>query len=311
MNETNSLSQTPLGYDALEIIRILLYFEVFKYPLTAKEIFERSQTSSLQHVEQELAELVFQESVKRFGDHYTINGNQDWVNSRINGNQMAKTAMPIAAKHAGWMQKIPFVRAVMLSGSISKDYMDENSDIDYFIIVEQGRLWIARLFFVFIQRFVLRSAKHFCFNYMISNADLSFKNKSFYPAIELMTLKPMYGATVYQELLSANPWAKEYFPNYPPSESEAVYEQHWFQKFAEFFFPAWLAEPMDNWFLQQTQARWEKRFPKHLFENGSRNLMIGKHVAKVHFTGHFDKIIQRWNNHLEGFGKKHQRVLRA
>ena len=73
----------------------------------------------------------------------------------------------------------------------------------------------------------------------------------------------------------------------------------------------WCAKPMDNWFLQQTKTRWQKRFPKHLFENGSRNLMIGKHVAKVHFTGHFDKIIQRWNNHLEGFGKKQQRILRA
>lgn len=311
MNETNSLNQTSLGDDALEIIRILLYFEVFKYPLTAKEIFERSKTSSLQKVEEELAHLVFQESLKLYGSFYTINGNQDWVNARIKGNEQARLAMPLAAKYSRWMQRIPFVRAVMLSGSISKDYMDEQSDIDYFIVVEQDRLWIARLFFVFIQRFVLRSAKHFCFNYMISNANLSFSNKSFYPAIELMTLKPMYGAAVYQNLLSANLWAKMYFPNYPQSALELGSKQHWFQRFAEWFFPAWLAEPMDNWFLQQTKTRWEKRFPKHLFENGSRNLMIGKHVAKVHFTGHFDKIIQRWNNHLSGFGKKQQRVLRA
>lgn len=312
MNETHSLKQTQFGVDALEIIQILLYFEVFKYPLTAKEIFERSKTASLAVVEQELHDLVFHESVKVFGDYYTINGNQDWVNARILGNQLAKAAMPKAIQHAKWMQKIPFVRAVMLSGSISKDYMDQQSDIDYFIVVERNRLWIARIFFVFIQRFVLRSAKHFCFNYMISNAALSFGNKTFYPAIELMTLKPMFGQEVYDQILEENAWTKDYFPNYPSARSAALASQkHWIQSFTEFLFPAWLAEPLDNWLLKQTTIRWKKRFPQHLFDNSSKNLMIGKQVAKVHYTGHFDKIIQRWNNRLEGFGKTHQRVLRA
>ena len=38
----------------------------------------------------------------------------------------------------------PFVRAVGISGSLSKQYADENSDIDYFIITAANRLWIAK-----------------------------------------------------------------------------------------------------------------------------------------------------------------------
>lgn len=311
MIEKIHLQRLVLNDNAIQVIRTLLYFDGFKYPLTATEIFERSKATSLLAVKSDLEFLCSNGYVIQYGIYYTIKGNLDWIASRQSGNRAAGAAMGFAKKYTRWMQMIPFVRSVFLSGSISKDYMDENSDIDYFVVIQEDRLFIARLFFVFIQRIILKnSAKHFCFNYMVTTNNLVFKDQSFYPAIELMTLKPMFHGQTFLQLLKENPWASRMFPNYPePNLNTIPSKQLMIQKIAELFFPNWFAQWIDNKLLAQTKKRWEIRFPKRLFEQGHKNVFISKQVAKAHSTGFFDKINRQWQIDLDLFCQNNDTCL--
>src|SRR5688572_10570799 len=130
------------------VLKTLLYFDIFNYPLTAEEIFNflGHRKSTKTEVDDSLQKLTDQGLIYRFGDFHSAQCNGDLVIRRLKGNQMAEKAIPFAKKQAGRIAKFPFVRAVMASGSLSKKYMDDHSDLDFFVITAPGRVWVSRLF---------------------------------------------------------------------------------------------------------------------------------------------------------------------
>jgi arginine utilization protein RocB len=50
-------SQLPDFSDTEKVLRAIIYFDLFQYPLTAKEIFERSNVDSIEAVESVLQKL--------------------------------------------------------------------------------------------------------------------------------------------------------------------------------------------------------------------------------------------------------------
>src|SRR5690606_3777846 len=102
------------------------------------------------------------------------------------GNLMANKFSDIARKKAKLISQFPFVRGVMASGSLSKGYADEKSDIDFFIITIPNRLWIARTLLVLYKRiFLLNSHKFFCVNYFVDEKHLGIEEKNLFTATEL------------------------------------------------------------------------------------------------------------------------------
>ena len=49
----------------------------------------------------------------------------DYISRRIAGNKLAEKKINSAYKMTKFISKFPYVRGVMLSGSISKGYMEE------------------------------------------------------------------------------------------------------------------------------------------------------------------------------------------
>ncbi len=121
------------------------------------------------------------------------------------------------------ISRFPFVRAVLASGSLSKGYMDEKSDIDFFIITAPHRLWIARTLLVLYKRLFLGgSHKHFCVNYFVDEDHLEIEEKNLFTATELATVLPLYGAEQYKSLIKTNGWVRDFFPNYIARSTENV-----------------------------------------------------------------------------------------
>ena len=46
------------------------------------------------------------------------------------------------------LRKLPFLRGIAASGSLAAGWPEEDSDLDLFLLVEPGKLWLARGFFV-------------------------------------------------------------------------------------------------------------------------------------------------------------------
>ena len=99
------------------ILKTLLYFDIFQYPLTASEIFTHLPTNhvTLDHVKNELTRMRDQSIIYSVSDFFSVHNNQVLGNRRIKGNQMALQSMSLAQKQALLISKFPFVRAVMAS----------------------------------------------------------------------------------------------------------------------------------------------------------------------------------------------------
>lgn len=285
------------------ILCVLLYFDIFDYPLTAAEIFYRSSARSRGDVSDCLEYLVEMGFVYRFGEYFTIQNNSLLVKRRIAGNACAMRYMKKARRISRLIGYFPFVRSVMLSGSISKMYMDEKSDIDYFVVTEPNRLWIARFFFVlFHKTLFLNRTKLFCYNYMIDADHLAIAKQNTYTAAEIVTLIPTYGSPGYEDFLQANAWTKNFFPNFPVPVKEQILEGNsWIKRWLEKIFSGSLGEKLDIYLMKHTERRWHKRQPPEMFADPEAFMNLARHTAKGHTQDHYPRILKAYHERISNY----------
>jgi hypothetical protein len=279
------------------ILQTILYFDIFKYPLKSNEVLEncKGEISSLE-LEASLNELLTLGYLKQVKDfvmpHWADVGN---VERRQLGNERAKEMMNAAYKQSAKISQFPFVRGLCISGSLSKNYADEHSDIDFFVITKADRLWICRsLFIVFYKLLPAGKKKLYCLNYFISEQDLRIDDKNLFVATELAHLIPMYGYKNYKKLLESNPWYKNWFTNKPEQIGENCqeYKSGIKKTFFESFFPGKLGNWFDDLLLKKTAKGWARRFSDKMdAKQFEMNYRSRRDVAKRHEKGYQDKVL--------------------
>ena len=213
-----ALNKSITGLDD-QILRTFLYFDIFNYPLKSEEVFKFLGVPALDKsiITLRLNSLRDQRIIFQFGELFSLKNDNSLIERRIKGNQNADEYLILARKTANFISKFPFVRAVLASGSLSKGYMDEKSDLDFFIVTAPNRLWIARTLLVLYRRvFLANSHKYFCVNYFVDEKHLEIEEKNLFTATELATVIPLYGSQQYESLQGVNSWLNEFFPNYTP-----------------------------------------------------------------------------------------------
>ncbi|MFD2873031.1 nucleotidyltransferase domain-containing protein [Mucilaginibacter ximonensis] len=268
------------------ILATLAYFDIFKYPLTSGEIFVFLKNRYHQSdFDLALRYLVAHQSVYQFGNLYSLKNDYSLVTRRFNGNQKAAELVKIAHKIGDWLIRFPYVRGIAVSGSLSKNYADENSDIDLFIITAKNRLWIARTIMHVFKKltFLVGKQDYFCMNYYIDEEQLEIREKNIYTAIEVVTLIPLQGDTVIEQFYTANSWTREYLPNkimrissakpLKPSIFKTVFEKCLNNR---------LGNLIDTLLMNITSGRWRKKTEqKKTNSKGAVMAMeTGKHFAK-------------------------------
>lgn len=295
-------------YDPLvtSIIHTLCYFDLFDYPLKRDEIFSFMQRNHItrKEVEVQLAELTVDGSVFSFDGFYSLRNNVALVDRRKKGNTEALKWLPLAEKQAILIQSFPFVRAVMASGSLSKGYMDENCDLDFFIITEHKRLWIARMLLVIYKRLFLKgSHKYFCVNYFVDNHNLTIEERNIFTATELSTLIPLTGNGYFKKLIESNLWVSDLLPNYEMNKHErlSVHESR-FKMFLERILNFFAPDFWNGLFMWMTLRRWqglyERKYSKAEFDIAFKTR---PDVSKNH-PNHFQKrVLNQYQKRKEEF----------
>ncbi|HEV8514547.1 MAG TPA: hypothetical protein VGQ59_14795 [Cyclobacteriaceae bacterium] len=246
-------------------VKALLYFDIFNYPLTAEEIVRFSPTLINSSREESLNNLVSQKLVFKFQNFYSLQNNEGLIQRRVKGNTLAQKKMKAAKGFSRLLSWFPFVRAVMLSGSISKDYMDENSDIDYFIITEANRLWIVRTVLVALRRVLLfNSRKYLCTNYFVDNQNLEIRDKNIFTAIELCTIKPMFGRSTIEKFQAANKWVFSFLPNCKTMNGATPHKELFLKTMIEKIFSFKAMNHFNEWLMDKSIAHWKKRYQQEV-----------------------------------------------
>ncbi|MVM35351.1 hypothetical protein GO755_35340 [Spirosoma sp. HMF4905] len=278
-----------------ETLNILVYSDIFHYPLTKKEIYERGKIE-MADVEICLRTLIQENKVFLFGDFYTLQNNKEIVENRLKRNALAQEFMIRAKLITKIIINFPFIRGILLSGSMSKNCMDEDSDIDFFIITEPGKLWVAHLFCsLFKKIFLLNDKKYFCYNFFLDSDHLRIDHESIYTAMEIKTLIPLYGYSYYELLLKQNEWANNYFPNQSVlSNVDVAKKQTYIQKIIEFCLNNPIGDFIDREFLTWSIKRRRKRLEPKLFANPNFYTNLQSHIAKAHITDTYPNIIKEY-----------------
>jgi len=289
------------------ILRTLLYFDLFQYPLLPEEIFKFLGTNSIapHDVDQALDELRRAGRVHRYGTLYGLRADEGLAGRRLRGNQLAQRMSAFAHRRGRFIGAFPFVRAVMASGSFSKGYMDENSDLDFFVVTAPGRLWIARMLIALYKRiFLLNRHKYCCCNYFVSDDHLEIEEKNLFTATELATLVPITGRSVYLRLMRANSWISDYFPNFRITAPDDVPQarRSLLKRAVEAVLAGGLGDKLANLFRDVTLRRWKrlyaKEYPTIDFELAFKSTAS---VSKNH-PNHFQRrILERYDATLREF----------
>jgi len=208
------------------ILQTLAYFDIFNYPLTGPELHQYLWGCKKKI---NLADFLIQLSNQDFlgfkDGFYFLHGREEVVAERQSLVKILEKKMKIAVRGGKKIATVPFVRAVFVCNTLGGVGLSEDSDIDVFIIVKKGRLWLSRMLVTFILSiFGLRRTKtkinnRICLSFYVTDENLNlFKVALSEPDIYLVywldQLIPIYDPdNLHKSIMKANVWTEKYLSN--------------------------------------------------------------------------------------------------
>jgi hypothetical protein len=284
------------------ILRALAYYDLFAYPLTAKEIHQGLDIfSDLSTVSEGLRQLEHEGLLFKFEEFYTLRNDQSVMTKRRVANEKAQVLLSKAHQKAKFISRFPFIRGIAISGSLSKNYADDKSDLDFFITTHPKRLWIARTVFILARRMLVakKNYKNYCLNYFIAEDLLALDERNLFTATELTTLIPVFGFVQYQKLMKANGWLSKFFPNHKVlSLSDESPPSSWQKRMMEKLLDLG-GNRLDNFLMNLTLNKMKRRhITKYTKEDFALAFKTEQHVSKIHLGNNQKRILNLYHQRL-------------
>jgi len=300
------------------ILKTLIFFDIFDYPLTAIEIWkwlyrpgEKYRLSQVKHAlsgSQDLSDKI--ETAEGF---YSLKGRiHNFFRSKHNNN-LAERKFSKAVRLAKFYRFIPFVRMMAVVNSLAYSNAKENSDIDFFIITAKNKIWLARFFTIFFVRiFGLRHKQEsnrdaFCMSFFVEEDYLNIKNvmlhnKDIYMPYWVQQMMPIYDPDgLYGKFLQANSWFRDYLPNsYGNQFSKEVKANFWSRLSGAVF--KFLSSPpiINKWsdnVYRQVQSRIIDNNLKSLVNVDTR-VIINEKMLKFHANDRREMFYRKWREKI-------------
>jgi hypothetical protein len=300
---------TPLMELRNDILRTLLYYDIWSYPLNARELyaFLPFNSMTLEQFTEHLAREVDGSTIVEHDGFYFVGGKTAAVVAERHLRERHARRLWLGARLAMHViKRFPFVRAVFVSGDLSKHATHPSSDVDFFIITEPQRLWIARALLTgFKKIFLFNRKKFFCLNYFTTTRNLRADKENIFVATEIATLKPLFNSRLFFRYLITNRWIKEYFPNFdvrfvtlpPCSERPSI-----LQKVFELPFTLFDASALDERIMDIMARVWRKRYPMFDEMTHQRLFKCKPDESTAHVGNFENKVLISYRERLRSFG---------
>ncbi len=221
VRDYNNLSELQLA-----LIKIVVFFDMFSYPLTAYELWRYLGVSAeFKEVFAEAQGLITLGFIAGEQGFYFLPGQNQLVATRKQRYHYTNRKLKIARRAVRLFRLLPTVEFAALSNLIGRHNLRDGSDIDIFIIAKENRIWITRLFCAGLMKLLRqrptpsRKRDKICLSFYIDNAHLDLSAladgpEDYYFHFWLAGLYPLYDAGAYHhQLMMANSWLKQYLPN--------------------------------------------------------------------------------------------------
>jgi predicted nucleotidyltransferase len=190
------------------VLATLVYHDFLEMPLTATEVCrylfrpkeEKLEVSVFSEVEQSLDDLVKEKTLIFSLGYYTFPSRENLINQRIRSHAVAQTKWRRLRRIAWFLQAVPFLEMVAASGSMARELVKEDSDLDVLLVTRSGRIWMVRFIVtVALDALGLRrrptgpTKNLICLNHYLAQDALKLPYQSLYTALEYARIIPLFG----------------------------------------------------------------------------------------------------------------------
>lgn len=295
------------------ILRTLLYYDIFSHPLKPEEIFIFLPQNSVP--KSEIVKLIVDFSsdtdckFAQSSGYVYVKPNEHYIELRRRKEKCSRKMWRMARLMTHIIKRFPFVRAVFISGSLSKNSSEEISDIDFMIVTRKERLWISRtLLMLFKKIFLFNSYKYFCLNYFVTEDNLEIPFKNVFTATEIAYIKATFNNELMKKFVLTNKWIKEYFPNYEfldPYLHSAGFKVNNRKSLMQFilelpFSGSW-GSKLDDYLKNKTEGFWKKKYTKLPEEDRKLLFRTERNVSTAHPGDMQRSILARYCEKLKQF----------
>ncbi len=319
------------------ILATIAYYDILDYPLTGFEIFlylvkekenkelssEYPELSSLfsllntseylkKHISQELGFYFLNVETR----HRLVSTDTNIVRQRLERKKIADQKWKKIKPIFKILQIVPFVKFMMVSGSLAMGNPKKESDIDLIIVAKKGRIWTARTLVTLLTS-LLGVRRHgnitqdkICLNHYITDQSLKIPFESLYNAQSYCHLISVYdNPKFYQNFQKANQWIIKYLYQYPKAilGNRRSVKRNRFYGFAAIIFEKILSGKIGDLF-EKYLGKWQTariksvktRFIACPQKNG--RITIDENQLEFHPNSHEAKIIPEFNRRMEKLG---------
>lgn len=283
------------------ILDTLAWYAAFGVSLTSFEVWQRlwlgdasvreslaTPRITLAEVTAALTKLVTEPHVTHDRGYYHLTDHAYPSHERLWAARMAVAKLTRITRFRFLFALAPFVRVVLVPGSIGALQANEDSDYDIFVVVQAGHIWTSRavLLFLFQVFGVRRHGKYivdrFCLNTLVSTDGLLVVPSDRYAAHEYTNAYFLSGDfSLYQKFFLTNRIWSESLPNFSlPTLPPTYHQEPWaiwsyLQRLGEYILsPQWVEDKLRQWQKAKIQANAEYTTPGGYFSITDERLVF-------------------------------------
>ncbi len=289
------------------VLATLAYFDLFGVPLTRSEI---SEHLFFTQPDEEKIDIYLRESpfIRLKEGYYSISGNDDFYECFFE-KQSRSLQYWKKVRRTHWLFSIcPFIDLICVCNSLPIYAIDEESDIDLFVVAKKNRLFLARLALTVlttllgVRRHGTKTRERFCLSFYVTEENLDLKKIALEPydiylAYWIKTLEPVAGNyETYQKVLSlSRAWLSEYFKTIDEHRRYFRKAKPWHEEWKQRF-ERWLDK--DKWEEKTKHSQMRRAREKYFLLKDKSGTVLSDTMLKFHNQDERSEIRERWVNRL-------------
>jgi len=320
------------------VLATIAYYDALDFPLTGFEVFEylinpvrlisaENQFSEIEPINKialkDVLGILNSRNLSFYlgekNGFYFLKNKEHLIETRIMRQKISGQRWKKVRKIIKYLQIVPFIKMVAISGSLAMDNVKQESDIDLFIIAKNKRVWTTRffttLFFQIIgqRRYGKKIENRFCLNHYITDKSLkinfrSLANAQTYSHLVLV-LEIEQG--IYNKFQKQNDWIKDYLYAYHPQKLNSQRKiktgsfLRFFAKIREFILNSFL-----GLILEKILGFFQKKLIQRHYLNlkGRGRIIVDETQLEFHPDAQEAKILDKYNTNMLRLGFKTQEL---
>lgn len=279
----------------------LAYADLFDYPLTLEQVVRFQVGTQYDHAE--IASCLRQMvgasgEASNSGALYCLRGRETTFQVRRQREQVSARIWRRARLWARIVARTPFVRMVAVTGALSMNNIVGKPDIDLLVLTQPGRVWICRRLLILQVRLARLFGDDLCPNYILSSQHLELDQRDFFTAHELAQMVPLYGQTLYREMLAHNGWSRRFLPAAFPRPSRVIKQTsvQRRKRLSERLLGASLFDAWEAWELRRLRRKLAPQIGM------AAEVVCSPEQCKGHTGLHRSSVLMRFRERLEQLG---------